>query len=195
MFNYLKPAALAFIFFLAAGSAHAGTWTLVEEESKVSFGSIKKNQVGEIHNFSGLSGTVTQDGHASVSIDVKSIETNIDKRNERMLKWVFDAAKPKITIQSKIDMKDISQLAVGATTTMDMDGELKINDTSIELEAELFVARLSEKRILVTSDGMIMLSTKALGIDKAIDMLKKVAKLPGITRVTPVSFRFVFKAD
>jgi len=48
---------------------------------------------------------------------------------------------------------------------------------------------------MATTDEMIMLSTKEAGIDDGISALMKVAKLPGITRVSPVTLRLVFEAS
>ena len=56
----------------------------------------------------------------------------------------------------------------------------------------MLVARLSENSVLVTTADFIMLSTEDLGINAGIDKLMTLAKLPGITRVTPVSVRMVF---
>jgi hypothetical protein len=64
---------------------------------------------------------------------------------------------------------------------------------SSDVEADLFVARLSEDRVLVTTSNMIMLSTADLGVDEGIDELKELASLSGITRVTPVTVRMVFE--
>ena len=54
---------------LGAVPALAAGWTL-GEESKVAFGSVKKDKVGEAHHFSALSGSVAADGTATVEIDV-----------------------------------------------------------------------------------------------------------------------------
>jgi hypothetical protein len=40
---------------------------------------------------------------------------------------------------------------------------------------------------------MLMLSTADLGVDGGIDMLQSLAKLSGITRVTPITLRMVFQ--
>ncbi|WP_217352030.1 hypothetical protein [Ruegeria sp. HKCCA6837] len=70
----------------------AGTWTLDSDNSHLAYGTIKKNAVGEVNSFSKLSGHVTQDGHAEITIDLSSVETNIDIRNERMIEFVFRKA-------------------------------------------------------------------------------------------------------
>ncbi|MEM7505878.1 MAG: YceI family protein [Pseudomonadota bacterium] len=190
----LQTAAIA--TFLAAGPAFAGGWNLSPDESKITFGSIKKNAVGEAHHFSGLSGTVGEDGAATVDIDVASVETWIDIRNERMLEHVFASENfPKVTIATNIDMAEVSGLAAGETTTMTTTANLSFLGKEVPVEADLFIAVLGKNKVLVTTDEMIMLSTADLGVEPGIDELKKLADLPSISRVSPVSLRLVFEKN
>lgn len=55
--------------------------------------------------------------------------------------------------------------------------------------------RLSADKVLVTSDGMIMLATEDTAFDAGIDKLQELASLDGIMRVSPVTLRLVFDAD
>ncbi|MEM7300180.1 MAG: c-type cytochrome [Pseudomonadota bacterium] len=168
-------------------------WSVVSDESKVTFGSVKKDTVGEVHTFNGVTGSVSSDGKIAIEIATNSVETNIDIRNERILRHVFQAAFPAISINGQLDMSEIDGLDVGGTNTVDVEASLTINGKNVPVEMSLFVARLSKKRVLVTTDEMIMLSTEDLGIDAGITKLMELAKLPGITRVTPVTVRLVFK--
>ncbi|MBO9401123.1 YceI family protein [Shimia sp. R9_3] len=190
---FLKTAAVVMAF---AGPAFAGgheTWKTVDDESLIAFGSIKKNTVGEVHTFEGLSGSVNEKGAVSLAIELSSVETNIDIRNERMMEHVFKAADAVAELKGEIDFDEVHDLEIGATTVVDFEGTLGLAGVSADVEAELFVARLSEDRVLVTTSDMIMLSTADLGIDAGVDKLMELASLPGITRVTPVSVRMVFE--
>lgn len=179
---------------LALPSAAFGAgWTLDNAASKVAFGSIKKETVGEVHHFTELSGSVSESGDVTVEIDVTSVETFIDIRNERMVKWVFDAAFPKAVLKAKVDAAAMADMPVGGTDTLDVSGTLSFNGADVPVDALLFVARLSESRVLVTTDEMIMIATEDLGINPAVDRLMEVAELPGITRVAPVTLRLVFR--
>ena len=184
-------AALMGLTLTLSAPAFAESWTLDGEASKVAFGSVKKETIGEVHHFKSVSGTVDDDGKVNVEIDVASVETWIDIRNERFQKFVFDAS-PKAILSAQIDAEELDKLAPGDTTTVDVEGTLSINGNDVEIDAALFVARLSDKKMMVTTDEMIMLSTEEAGIDGGIDQLMKVAKLPGITRVSPVTLRLVF---
>ena len=158
----------------------------------MTFGSVKKNVAGEVHNFNNVSGTVMPDGTVKIEIDLSSVETNIDIRNERMVKHVFKDGTATAVLTGEVDMDDVSGLAVGGITTTDFEGTLAFAGTNADIEAEMLVARLSENQVLVTTADFLMLSTADLGIDAGIDKLMELAKLPGITRVTPVAIRMVF---
>jgi hypothetical protein len=167
-------------------------WKSVDADSSVAFGSVKKDTVGEVHHFEHVNGTGNKAGEVEISIDLTSVETNIDIRNERMMKYVFgDAAQA--TLSGSVDMEAVMGLAVGETMIADFEGKLSLLAQTAYVDAEMLVARLSETRVLVSTADFIMLETEELGVNAGVDKLMELAKLPGITRVTPVSVRMVFE--
>lgn len=177
-----------------AGAASAQTWTLDGDASHLAYGSIKKDKVGEVNAFSGLSGTVDATGKADITIDLTSLETNIDIRNERMMEHVFrGAGEAQLTAQ--LDMDEVTGLGVGDMTVVDVEGALSLLGVSTELDLEMLVVRLSETRVMALSNDMVFIGTEELGIDAGVDKLMEIAKLPGITRTAPVTLRLVFASD
>jgi cytochrome c2 len=171
--------------------AHAGSWTLSGPDSKLAFGSVKKDKVGEVHHFKTITGTVDASGAVSVEVDLASVETWIDIRNERMGKHVFTGMGPaKLTAQ--IDMAAMEAMAVGTLSATDVKGALSLGAITIDIEASVIIARLSENRAMVLTDEMIMVNTIDLGVNAGIDKLLELAKLPSITRAVPVTLRLVF---
>lgn len=190
-----KLLSLAFASALIATTAFAddhSTWTSVDTESSIAFGSIKSNNYGEVHHFEQVTGVLSDSGELSVSIDLLSVETNIDIRNERMIEFIFPEGQPEAVLSAKIDMQTLEDLDAGATTLMDVDGTLSFGSKQVAIDAKMLVARLSEDKVLVSTADFIMLPTAELGIDTGVDQLMKLAGLPSITRITPVSVRMVF---
>ncbi|WP_238840792.1 YceI family protein [Roseobacter cerasinus] len=188
--------ALALVAALSATTAFAGghaNWTSVDAQSSVGFASIKNDSFGELHHFSAVTGTVSEAGALNIAIDLSSVETNIDIRNERMIEHVFQAGAATATLTGEIDMAEVSGLAVGDTALVDVEGTLAFVGIETDVETEMLVARLGEDRVLVTTADFILLSTEDLGIDAGIDKLMELASLDGITRVSPVSIRMVFE--
>ena len=194
MINSLKSAAIGALFMVATPVWAGGhiTWTADPTQSRVAFGSVKKDTVGEVHHFNTLSGTVKEKGAMTLTIDLASLQTNIDIRNERMQKHVFQEGKATATITGEIDMEELNSMAVGDTRVIEIEATLNFLGAENEVEANMLVARLGENKVLVTTEDFIMVSTEDLGIDPGVDMLQKLAKLSGITRVTPVAVRAVF---
>ncbi len=176
---------------LFTGPAFAGDWVLDSDASKVAFGSVKKDTVGEVHHFRSISGSVSDSGKVSVIIDVASVETWIDIRNERIQKFVLNST-PQAVLSAEVDINELTDLALGETTLIDVEGALTLNGNELPIETSLFVARLTDNKMMAVSDEMIMLSTQDAGIDDGVSKLMELAKLPGITRVSPVTLRLVF---
>lgn len=187
----LCSSALAIIF---AGMANAETWTLDSEASHLAFGSIKKDKIGEVNSFCGLKGTVDADGKADVTIDLTTLETNIDIRNERMLEHVFKGAG-EAQLTAQLDMDEVKGLAVGEMAVVDVEGALSLLGVSTELDLEMVVERLAENKVMALSNDMVFVGTEELGVTAGIDKLMELAKLPGITRTSPVTLRLVFTSD
>lgn len=167
-------------------------WKLSEEKSKISYASIKKNSVGENNHFKKMSGHIDKTGNVTIDIDVTSVETFIDIRNQRTIKYIFDATAPKAILKAKIDLQEVEKLTQGQTATVDTSGTLTLSNKSTEIETSIFIARLSDNRVLVTSNEMIMVKTADLGVDEGVNKLMELAKLSSITRVVPISLRMIF---
>lgn len=194
MQKQFSGAAFAVALMTAATSAFGESWTLDADHSKVSFGSIKNHYVGESHTFTGLSGTVGADGAAVISIALGTVHTDIDIRNERLIEHVFTAG-PSASLSAQIDMAAMAALPVGGMTTMLVEGDLTLLGDPVPLDVNMFVVRLAEDKIMVTSDDLIFVAADEAGLDAGIDVLQELAGLDDITRAVPASLRLVFDAE
>lgn len=195
MFHSLRASAFGILITaLTAGGALAEGWTLDSGSSKLAFGSIKFNDFGEVHSFKSIDGTVDAAGKVEIGVDLASVETLIDIRNERMIEHVFKNA-PRATISAQIDLDSLKQTAVGDSSVIETEGTLNLLGVEVPLDAELFVLRLSEDRVMVTTDSMVFLSTADAEIDPGVDKLKELAGLDIIARAVPVTMRLMFEAS
>lgn len=185
-------AALCGLSMMAATPAFANDgWSLSADESKIAFASVKKDTIGEVHHFGEIDGSVDGSGNVLIEIDLTSVETWIDIRNERLQEFVFKGA-PKAMLKAKVDITEFEAIEAGGTEVIDIKGTLGLGGKDIPIETSLFVARMSDDKIVAVTDEMIMLGTKDIGIDEGVSKLMELAKLPGITRVSPVTLRLVF---
>jgi len=191
--SLIKPTAILSLM-LSSSAVWASDWALNADQSALTFGSIKKDTVGEVHSFETLTGTVSDTGAVEITISLPSVETYIDIRNERMNEHVFKGAEAaKLT--ASVDIAAMNALAVGDLLATDVTASLSFLGRDIPVDAELIVARLSEKKVMISTANMIFLSVEDAGVTEGVDMLQTLAKLSGITRTVPVTARFVFETD
>lgn len=176
-----------------ATAAHAGEWVLDGDASHLAYGSIKLGMIGEVNSFSGLSGKVSPDGAVSVEIDLSSVDTLVDIRNERMREFVFKNA-PQAELTAKVDMGKLEALSDGDVDVLPVDGTLSFLGKEVDVSTDMVVARLTDERVMVSTNDMVFVNTATLGIDAGVDKLKELAKLPSIERTVPVTMRLVFTA-
>ena len=190
--QFLTSAACAIC--LTATSVAAESWIMDGDASVVGFGSVKKDTIGEAHTISGVSGTVTADGTVNVTLDLTSVQTNIDIRNERIGEHVF-ASETTAMLTATVDMAALEALNVGEHMVTEVEGDLTLLGNAIPVYLDMFIMRTADGQVLATSNSMLFVSTEEAGIDAGIDMLMQLADLPGITRTFPVTMRFLFNAD
>ena len=83
-------------------------------------------------------------------------------------------------------------MTVGETDLIDVEGTLTFLGAKIAVDAEMFIARLSDTKVLVNTNDLIFLSAEEAGINAGLDKLMELASLPSITRTAPVTMRLVF---
>lgn len=194
MFKKTMTAVACSLSLLSATAASAAGWTVDSDASVLGFGSIKGNTTGEAHTISGVAGKVAADGTATLTLDLTTIQTNIDIRNERIGEHIFKGAA-NATLTAAIDLEAMEGLAVGEYMVTEVEGDLALIGEPLPVYLDMFIMRTADDQVIATSNSMLFISTEELGIDAGIDVLKALANLDGITRSFPVTMRFVFNAD
>ncbi|MEO0398377.1 MAG: YceI family protein [Pseudomonadota bacterium] len=169
-------------------------WSLVSAESRIAFASIKADAVGETHSFQTVAGGVEADGTATLTIDLASVETNIDIRNERMRAMLFEVADhPTATLTTDIDLSALEGLAVGERQTIEADLNLSLHGLEAPLLADLTVTRLAPARVLVETTAPVFIAVEDFDLAEGLEQLREVAGLPSITPISPVTAALVFE--
>ena len=119
--GFLALATLTFSGACFAADSSNAHWVLVKQDSRLDFASIKKGNLGEVHHFEALKGGVDENGKVNVTIDLSSVQTYVDIRNERLKEFLFETAKfPVATITTIIEPDQFESLGIGqkaATST------------------------------------------------------------------------------
>jgi polyisoprenoid-binding protein YceI len=170
-----------------------GAWRLDPAGSRLSYVSIKAGEVAENNRFDTLSGSVAADGTASLSIDLASVSTGVEIRNERMREVFFGAAdNPAANITAKLNPKAFAGLAVGQSVLRTLTAEVTIKGASADVETEVLVTRTAEDRVLVVTAAPVIVSTDMFGLTDELGELRALAQLPSITPAVPVTFSLAF---
>ncbi len=172
--------------------AHAG-WNLNSDDSNFNFASIKKSNAYETHTFNSYEGSISDTGEAVLKLDLNSVNTGIPIRDERMQNMLFNTVKfPAATYSLSIDSEKLVALKAGERLQMDVEGTLSLFGIEKTLPASLNVFKLGEKRLLVSTAKPIALKASDFGLDKGVEALREIAKLPVISTTVPVNFSLVF---
>src|SRR5262245_17479435 len=109
---FMNRAILALV--LAAGyvgGADAQEWLLNSSASRFHMQTLKANSIFEVHQFTGLDGSVSSNGDATVKIDLTSVASGVDVRDVRMRFLLFETYKfPHAEVTAKLDMASLQAL-------------------------------------------------------------------------------------
>ncbi|MEL6487413.1 MAG: YceI family protein [Pseudomonadota bacterium] len=170
-----------------------GAWSVDASASSLSYVSVKSGEIAEANSFSGLSGSVTPDGAASLEIDLATIETKVDIRNERMRDIFFEVAEyPTASVTASIDPAAFETLSVGESVTQPLKATLTVKGIEAPVDTTVSVTRTGENGVLVTSIEPVIVYADALELTGGLATLQELAGLPSITPAVPVSFSIAF---
>jgi outer membrane protein OmpA-like peptidoglycan-associated protein len=179
-----------------AQSIFAPGWTMNTETASLRFQSVKKETVVESSTFATYTGTIDEDGLASVRILMDSVDTKVDLRNVRMRFLLFETFQfPEATVTMQLDpaqladLEDVRRKVMNVTYTIDLHG------VTSEREAEIAVTLLDNDTVSVTSATPISLPAADFNLEAGITKLEEAAKVDIIPSGT-VTFDFTFsRAD
>lgn len=195
------PAALAATLTLAACNSTTeapplaeGDWALDSEASRLTYVSIKSGEIAETNEFEKLTGSVAADGSATVEIDLASLETGVDIRNERMGEFFFNIAEfPTATIKGKVDPATFEQMDVGESTTFAIPATVSIKGVEAPVEPEVTVTRIGPDRVTVVATKPVIVMADTFELTEGLAKLQELAGLPSITPTVPVTFSLAFE--
>ena len=198
IFRTLAPAAFLAIAACSPAATDAlpvteSAWTLDGAASELSYVSIKAGEVAEINAFETLSGDVSADGSATVTIDLSSVSTGVDIRDERMRDIFFVVAdNPSATVTAQIDPASFEGLGVGESTTQTLEGTLSLKGVEAPFSTEVMVTRAGPDRVIAASTDPVIVDAGTLELTEGLAQLQELAGLPSITPVVPVTFSLTF---
>ena len=184
------------LFAILISLPASAEWTLNSDESTLSFVSTKAINAAEVHRFGTLEGGVDESGQASISIDLTSVDSAIELRDERMREMLFETGTyPTATMTAQIDMAAIAEMGPGDSGTMTIMGELSLHGEKVALTFDVVAARLAEDKLVVMSQKPVVIGAQQFRLTQGIEKLREIAGLPSISTAVPVSFILSFDSQ
>lgn len=193
MYMFRLHRLFAFAGLLAISATALADWTLDNTSSALSFVSIKNGEVLESHTFTELSGTVTGDGEARVTIDLASVDTSVPVRDERMQEMLFETPDfPSAGFTATVPVADFEALEEGAGEAYELTGELSLHGDTIETTIDVLVVRVGQGSFIVTTRKPFIIDAANFDLVEGIEALRQVAGLNTIATSVPISFTLLF---
>jgi len=168
-------------------------WQLDHSNSIISFITIKKEHIAENHQFEKFSGSIDITGKVILDIDLSSVNTAIEIRDQRIKEHLFNTSIfPKATFTSQVNVTQLLALQVGMSEELSIKGDISLHGQVQSVTTKVLVTRLNEKKILVSSLQPLLIKAENFGLVKGINKLQALAHLPSISYVVPVSFNLQY---
>ena len=181
----------------AACSPPAATdaqWSLMPDQSGMTYVTVKNNLLGEINTFRNISGNVNANGDAIINIDLKSVDTNNEIRDGRMKEFLFKTeVHPAAKITTKIDLQSYAPLPIGQSRTELLALSIDLHGVVLDYDAYVLVTRLGENKVNVATKAPLLLEASDFNLEEGLAKLQTLAGLDSITPVVPVTVSFVFE--
>ena len=173
------------VLLAVSGFAHSD-WEL-RNSSRVSYVSIKNNAIAETNVFTNVTGGVNKKGELAISIDLSSVETQVEIRNQRMRELFFEVARyPKATITAQFEAQELAQVNSGAPLQIIKPLKLSLHGVEAEVEAHVSIVSVGN-RAWVSTVQPILISAADFGLSGGVETLREVAGLQAISSAVPVS--------
>lgn len=175
------------------GSSQAQEWRLDSGASHFYMQTAKANSIVEIHQFTGLQGSVSPDGDARVTIDLTSVSSGIDVRDVRMRYLLFETYKfPNAEVTAKLDPNRLRQVLSGPRMMYPLSFTVSLHGMSKEFETLVYVTRLSEHSVSVSTVKPIVVHTDDFALTAGLNKLSEAVNGTPIVSAASFTFDLVF---
>lgn len=177
----------------AVSSAVQAEWTLDGEQSTFYYVTSKASLISEVNSFSGLSGSIDDDGNATLAIDLATVDTAVEVRDQRMRDIAFQVADfPEATVGVTVDMDALDAMEPGSIARGSYAASVELHGMTQEIPAELQLVKLDDETVQVQLARPLLVSSAAFGLTEAVEELREVAALPAINPNVVVDFTLLY---
>lgn len=192
MTQWMKTIGLAAT--LLTSTAVQAAWE-VAPASSLNYVSVKNNAIAENNSISGLSGSLSDTGELSVSIDLTSVETGVSIRNERMQKMFFEVSEfATADVSAQLDPETLETLNAGEPVALSVPLTLSLHGVEKTLAADVLAVPAAGS-VHVTSTRPVLISAADFGLEAGVSALREIAGLDAIAGAVPVTLHLVLEPN
>jgi polyisoprenoid-binding protein YceI len=204
--SLLAASATAVTLALAAcATTGTGTsktaWTIDRASSNLHFVSTKAGAPGvagvsEVQTFKRYEGGMSAAGEIKMTIDLASIDSGIEIRDERMKTMLWSVkATPTATFTAKLGTDAMTKFDAARVNDFDIAGELSLAGQTKPVTAKLRTTRLDDNSLLVATRAPIVINSNDYGLRAGVEALREVVGLNFVSAAAPVDFTLVLNAQ
>jgi polyisoprenoid-binding protein YceI len=174
--------------------AGSQNWAIDPAQSSLTFVTTKAGQPGvmgiiETQTFKRFSGGLDKSGRISLVIDLASVDTGVEIRDERLRTMLWNVkATPQalFTAQLPANMTTVSSSA--AMQSIDLAGQLQMAGQTKPVTSSLRVSKTAQGQLLVTTRQPILINSNDFGLKAGVEALREIMGLGFLAASAPVTF-------
>ncbi len=190
--------ALAFAFALSLGGAALAAdplvWQINLPASSLTFNTTKAGAAGvggvtETMRFKAFKGGVDAQGRIQLDIDLTSIDSGIDIRNERLQTMFWNvAAHPSVNFSAQIKPEDVQKInASKESLALWVEGQLTMAGQTKPVKVYLQITPMNGK-LMVSTRQAIIINANDFGLNAGVEALRAIMGLNFLSSSAPVVF-------
>jgi len=174
------------------GTGQGSHWALNKKASSLTFVTTKNASKTELQSFQKITGKI-KNNVASLAVDLNSVSTKIDIRDERLRDLFFETKLfPQASVAIKLSNSDIKRMQVGDVKDIELEAELNIHGVKQKTVVNTQVVFLEEGKLLVNSSKPLIINLQNFKLLKGVNLLREIANLKSINAAVPVTFNLMF---
>lgn len=167
-------------------------WRLVSKNSSFTIGTTKNETVTEIHKFQELDGLVQNNGIASLTLNLLSVDTGIEIRDQRMQAMLFSASAQAV-YRAILDVRTFVKMKAGESKEFQLEGILELNGNFTLMPVDTKVTRLPSGHYRIETVSANNIDVGLFGFSDGVEQLRAIANLLVISPIVTFEFDLEFE--